>query len=172
MDIRESLEGEHSKSMTMRITGYVGDSQERFDDLLSVMLGGDRTVSQRAAWPLGKVGETFPHLLKKHWTKLVRVLDEQGHHPAIYRNILRMFAQQEIPGQHAARVLDICFRFMVSEAQPAAVRAFSISVAASICSRYPGLSAELRLVLDDLSRLPQQPAIRVRVREALKTLSR
>ena len=118
------------------------------------------------------MGEAFPYLLKKHWAKLIRVLKEDSRHPAVHRNILRMFERQEVPEEYVALVLDTCFRFTVSEARPAAVRAYSITVAASICARYPELAAEFRLILDDLSRLPQQPAIKVRVREALKLLKR
>ena len=58
----------------------------------------------------------------------------------------------------------------MSETQPAAVRAFALTVAAKISKRYPELKNELLLILKELRSLPQLPSLKVRIKMALKEL--
>lgn len=171
MDLRKNILAEHSKAMKLRIARFIGDDQGRFDELMACMLSEDPVLSQRAAWPLSEAAVAHPRLIKKHWGKLVRELGRSERHPAVARNILRIFEPLEVPEKYAAQVLDLCYGFIRSEAVPVAIRAYAITVAASISNKYPDLKKEMLSILGELGTVPQQPAIRVRVREAIRMLA-
>jgi hypothetical protein len=170
MDIEQALISEHSKRQTMNIVKFVGDDKTRFKELLHLFLNGEYRITQRAAWSLSLVSEQHPALIRPHLSKLIKKLNEPGLHPAIPRNILRIFQEIEIPEKLQGRLVDLCFKFITDAAQPVAVKAFSITVAARICGNYPELKKELLMVLEELNRYPQQPALRVRLRDAFKQL--
>jgi hypothetical protein len=170
MNIRTSLEKEHSSAMTKAIIAWVCDDRARFRELMDIFLGGPYRITQRAAWPLSYAAVSHPTLVRPYIPRLLQLLAEKGHHPAIHRNILRIFQETGVPEVHAARLFDLCSRFIPSASEPVAVRAFAITTAAGIAEKYPGLRRELRLLLDGLQQHPQPPAIRVRVKRALKQI--
>ena len=167
---RTSLIQEHSKSQTMKIVRFVGSDNIRFKKLLGIFLNGEYRVTQRAAWPLSYIAIKHPELIQNHIAKLISRLNEPNLHPSIPRNILRIFQSINIPEKYHGTLLDICFKFIMNAAQPAAIRAFSISAAVNICKNYDELKKELVLVLDELKKYPQRPAISSRLKHAFKAL--
>ena len=97
--------------------------------------------------------------------------DEQAHE-AVARNLLRIFQGQEIPEKYSARLLDMCLRWIRSEHEAIAIRAFSITVATQICKKYPELISELKIIIDELTQHPMSAAIQVRVKRSLKELEK
>lgn len=172
MNLEERLGAEHSKTLTTAIVNYIGDDKKRFKVLMDLFLKGDYRLTQRAAWPLSFVAIAHPELIIPYIGKLIKKLTEPGNHPAIARNILRTFQEIEIPEKHHGVLIDVCFKFITSEAYPSAIRAFAISTATNICAKYPELKNELLLVLNELNQLPQPPAIKSRIRSALKDLKK
>ena len=170
MELEQSLLLERSKAMAMRIVAYVGDDESLFDELLAIMLGNDARLAQLAAWPAADAARAHPQLLRRHWPRLMHALEQQETHNSVRRSILRMMEVQEIPEKYAAPVLDQCIEYITSESAPIAVRAYAITIAAGISARYTELTKELLMILAELSRVPQPPAITVRIRRALKML--
>ena len=172
MDLRKKLEAEHSKSLTTAIINYVGNDQLRFKTLMELVFADDYTLSQRASWPLSYIALEHPDLVKPYFKKLIDKLDDKKSHPAILRNILRLFEKMDIPEKYQGPLLDCCFGFIRNETVPVAIRAFSITAATNICKHYPELKHELMLLIKELEILPQPPAIRVRIRSAIKILKK
>lgn len=170
MDIRKRLEQEHSKALTTTIQNYVGNNKTRFRQLITLFLGNDPVLVQRSAWPLSYIAMEFPALVKPYIGKLVKKLQLPNQHPAVTRNILRIFQQMDLPDKHLGPLVDVCMAFITSELQPAAIRAFAITTAANICKTYPELKNELRLTLNELNSYPQLPAVKYRIKTALKAL--
>jgi len=170
MTIRDRLESGHSKTITNQIIRYVGRDKERFNELLDVFFGKDKKLQQRAAWPLGYLAEGNPRLIEPHLKKLIRLLEQQGNHPAVARCILRIFQQYDMPDKYHGELIDLCFKFILNPSTPIAIRAYAITTAAHISVAYPELKREMLLVLDELGHEEQPPAIRVRLKIALKTL--
>jgi hypothetical protein len=170
MNIKLRLGEEHSKNLTLAIVNFIGQDKKRFKELMTVFFGGDHRLTQRAAWPFSFVAIAHPELLKPYFGKLVAKLKEGDAHPAIARNILRTFQEVDVPEKFQGELVDICFKCIMSEMKPIAIRAFAMSVAARICKHYPELKNELLLILKDLALLPQTPAIKVRIKSALKQL--
>lgn len=172
MNIRSALELEHSKTLTEKVVKYIAGSTSRFHELMEAFLGDERLISQRAAWAFGYIGASHPELLEKYYPQLLKKLSEPKLHNAIHRNILRAFESTEIPEKYQAELLDICIAFITSEHHPVAVRAFAITTACNISRNYPELKTELKLILEELNRHPQTPAIKSRIKQAFKILAR
>ncbi len=170
MDIRGQLEYAHNKASTLALVEFIGNDKKKFRTLIEIFLEGEYRLTQRAAWPLSYVAIQHPALIAPYFEQLVKKLQGPKQHPAIARNILRIFQTAEIPETQSGTVIDVCFAFITDPAQPIAIRAFAITVAAGICARYAELKNELIPILRDLQQFPQPPAITVRVKSALKKL--
>lgn len=170
MNIRERLEAEHSKTVTLAVVSYIGRDKKRFRELMTILLDGEYRLTQRAAWPLSHVAIEHPELIAPYYAKLIQKLESPNEHPAIARNILRIFQECPVPEKHWGSLIDICFKFIMSETKPAAIRAFAITVASRICRHFPELRNELILMLRELSAIPQLPAVKQRTKLALKEL--
>lgn len=170
MKIQAILEEGHSKELTDRIVKYVGNDRSRFKELIDIFLKGEYRITQRAAWSLSHCAIDHPEFIKPYFGALIKKMQEKNHHPAITRNILRMFQEIEVPEKYCGTLLDLCISYMTSEMQATAIRAFAITVATRMCKRFPELKNELRMILDELNHYPQLPAVRHRIKLALKDL--
>ena len=65
MNIRDTLLEEHSKAQCHKIVAYIGNNQERFNELAALFLYDEYRVAQRAAWPLSYCVAAHPGLIKK-----------------------------------------------------------------------------------------------------------
>ena len=55
MNLREALLKEHSKKQMLKIVKYIGNDQQRFDELMKLFLESEYRITQRAAWPVRTV---------------------------------------------------------------------------------------------------------------------
>jgi hypothetical protein len=168
MDIRGVLISGHSRALTTSIVRYIGADAKKFKVLTDIFFGGDPRLTQRSAWPMSDIGINEPQLVLPYLAKLLDALDDNEAHPAVPRNILRVLQFVEVPEKHCSRLLDQCFSFIRGGSAPVAVRACAITVASNICNRFPDLRSEFVILLNDISAHPQTPAIRQRVKLALK----
>src|SRR5436190_7481949 len=172
MDIRKRLEEEHSKTVTLAIVKYIGADKKRFKELMEVFLGKEYRPTQRAAWSMSYVAAAQPQLIAPYFEKLISKLQQKNNHPAIPRNILRIFQDIDLPDKYEGKVVDFCFSVLMNESEPVAVRAFAITVASRICMKYPELARELVIILNEMIQLPQTAAIRHRAKVGLKKLEK
>jgi hypothetical protein len=168
-DLREEILREHSKKQTAKIVKWVGDDAERFDELINLFLKDEYRVVQRSAWMVGNCGIDHPEFLKPYFQKLITYLAQPDTHPAVRRNILRIFQFVEIPKKFHGRMIDLCIKFLISKDEPIAVKAFAMTVASNIAQANPELKSELRMIIEDM--LPYGSAgIRARAKHVLKEL--
>jgi len=166
MDIRQALMTEHSKRQTMAIVEYIGDDARRFAELMKLFFAGEYRLTQRAAWPMNYCAERHPELILPYLPKLLDCLERDDMHTAVKRNVVRLLQYIEIPKRLTGRVYSHCVDLIDDAYQPAAVRAFALTVAARIAKREPDLMNELRLIVS--KHLPQATAaFQVRAREIL-----
>ncbi len=166
MDIRQALMTEHSKRQTMAIVEYIGDDARRFAELMKLFFAGDYRLTQRAAWPMNYCAERHPELIRPYLPKLLDCLERDDMHTAVKRNVVRLLQYIEIPKRLTGRVYSHCVDLIDDAYQPAAVRAFAMTVAARIAKSEPDLMNELRLIVS--KHLPQATAaFQVRAREIL-----
>ncbi len=148
MDIKAEILKEHSKEQTIKIASYIGNNQNRFDELIALMLKGEKKVAQRAAWIMNYCVEAKPDIINPHIEELLHNLQNPVH-DAIKRNTLRALEYIEISEDLMGLIAEICFEFLDSTKESIATRVFSMSALYKVCQKEPGLSNELKLVIED-----------------------
>jgi hypothetical protein len=149
MNIYKRLEAEHSAECRDAIIEYVGNSKERFDELMECFLAEEWRICQRAAWPLGYIGRDHPELLSNYHELFIELLSKPSKHVAITRNILRIYEDISIPEDYQGRLFDVSMDLAMSTKQPIAVRAFSLGILANIAGDNPGLAEEILILLEE-----------------------
>jgi hypothetical protein len=147
MDIRQALTAEHSKRQTIAIVEFIGDDARRFAELMKIFFAGEYRLTQRAAWPMNYCAEQRPELIRPYLSKSLDCLARDDMHDAVNRNVLRLLQRVEIPQRLAGKVYSHCVDPIDDAFEPAAVRAFALTVAARIARSEPDLMNELRLVV-------------------------
>lgn len=156
MDLRQEILKEHSKKQCNKIVEWVGDSQQRFNELFHLFLTDEYRVVQRAAWPVSYCVIDHQHFIKNNFSKLMKNLHREGIHNAVKRNSIRLLQYVDIPKKYQGEVLEICFKAISSPVEPVAVKAFSLTVLANLAKTYTEILPELKLVITD--QLPYQTA--------------
>ena len=157
---------EHSKQQTMAIVEYIGEDPKRFAELMKVFFAGDYRLTQRAAWPMNYCAELHPKLILPYLPKLLDCLEREDMHDAVRRNVVRLLQYIEIPKRLTGKVYSHCIDLLDDADQPAAVRAFAMTVATRIAKSEPDLINELRLIVS--KHLPHATAaFRARAKQVL-----
>ncbi len=171
MDLREEILKEHSKKQTNKIIKWVGNNQQKFDELVSLFLKGEYRVTQRAGWPLSYIAIEHPQLISKHLKKLLLNLKKKDLHNAVIRNTLRLLQFIKIPKALEGLAAEICFQLLNDKKQPVAVHVFAMSVIGNLCKNYPELKQELKLSIE--AQLPYATTgYKARSRMVLKEISK
>lgn len=169
MNLREEILREHSRKQTTKIVRWVGTDAERFKQVMQLFLKDEYRVVQRIAWVVSECSIAHPELIKPYFKKLTSYLAKEGTHPAVRRNILRIFQFVEQPEGVQGTLVDLCFRFLTSKDEPVAVKAFAITVLSNIAEENPELKPEVRMVIEQIAPY-SSAAIRSRARCAMKAL--
>ena len=166
-NLRETLLAEHSKAQCTLIVNWVGQSQQRFDELFHLFLNGEYRVVQRAAWPVSYCVIAHPNFISKHWAQLIKNLQQPNLHTAVKRNSVRLLQDIAIPKKYQGQIMDICFKYVESPTEAVAVKAFSLTVLTNLAKQYPDIIPEIKLLIE--KQLPHQtPAFKVRAKMFLK----
>jgi hypothetical protein len=167
MQLREQILKEHSKANCDTIVQWVGASQQRFDELFNLFLGDEYRVVQRTAWPVSYCVEAHPQLIKKHFGRLIKKLQQPQLHNAVKRNSVRLLQHVSIPNKYQGAVMDICFGYVASPQEAVATKAFSLTVLGNLAQQYPEIIPEIKLLIEE--QLPHQtPAFIGRAKAFLK----
>jgi hypothetical protein len=156
VNLKEEILKEHSKAQCTKVVNWVGNNQQRFDELFVLFLAGEYRVTQRAAWPMGYCAIAHPQLIHKHWKKLISDLKKTNLHEAVKRNTVRLLQDMEIPEKYQGDLMDICFRYLESPTEALAVKVFSMSILGNLAKKYPEIKSELKLLIED--QVPGQTA--------------
>lgn len=170
MNLRETILAEHSKNNCSRIVKWVGNDQQRFDELFRFFLEDEPQVIQRAAWALSYAVIAHPELIKKHFSKLLNNLSKKGLHDAVKRNTVRLLQDIDIPEKFQGQVMNICFDYIISPHEKPAIKAFSLTILQHLTKQYPDIKQELRTIIEDRWD-HESAAFRSRGKKILKELS-
>ncbi|MEY3421409.1 MAG: hypothetical protein RIR48_1701 [Bacteroidota bacterium] len=148
MDIKALLLKEHSKAVTSVIVNYYLKHPDKIDELMDCFFESNYRICQRAAWPVGILGEKNPEIIISYLPKLITNLTEPKH-DAIIRNTVRIWQKMKIPENFQGEVFELCFNFILNPKAAIAIRAFSMTVCANIAKDIPELREELILAISD-----------------------
>jgi len=124
---------------------------------------------QRAAWPVSYCVSAHPKFIVKHWSSVIKNLGKPNLHDAVKRNTIRFLEDIEIPEEYHGDILNLCFTYLESPAEPLAVKAFSMTVLGNLAKFYPEIIPELKLIVED--QIPHQTVgFRTRARKVFKQI--
>ena len=168
-DLRKEILKEHSKVQSTRIVKWIGNDQQRFDELFNLFIKDEYRVVQRAAWPLSYCVMAHPDFINKHWGSLIKNLEKPNLHVAVKRNSVRLLQELTIPEKYRGRIMNICFNYLETPGETLAVKVFSMSVLGNLAKYYPEIIPELKLMIED--QVPHQTVgFRTRARKVLKQI--
>jgi len=171
MKLRDELLKEHTKENCMRIVRWIGNSEQRFAQLIDLFINEEYRVVQRAAWPLSYVLQDHPGLAKKHLPVLLDNLDNPALGGAAKRNTLRALQTVPIPEKYHGVVMNHCFNYISDPTEKAAVKAFALTVLENLSQLYPDIKGELKLIIEEA--MPNEsPAFISRAKKILTRMSK
>lgn len=168
MNLRETILAEHSKANCNKIVNWVGDSQERFDELFNLFLNSEFRVNQRAAWPISYCVINYPKLISRHFSRLIRNLHKPILHDSIKRNTVRLLQHIDIPEKFHGEIMDLCFHYISSPTEAVAIKAFSLSILQNLSKQYPEIRNEVKLIIEERWEY-ETAAFRSRAKKFLKS---
>lgn len=148
MSIHTILQTGHSRTITNQILDAIAKNPAFIDDLMACFFDANLRICQRAAWPLGDLGEKYPELIIPYLPEMIKNLAHPKH-DAIIRNTVRTWQYMKIPEAYQGDIFEICFNYIIDPKIPIASRAFSMTVCANICKDIPELKDELILAIED-----------------------
>ncbi|MES2848296.1 MAG: hypothetical protein V4685_04535 [Bacteroidota bacterium] len=168
MNLREEILKEHSRAQRTKVVNWVGDSQQRFNELFFLFLNDECRVTQRAAWAVSYCVADHPVFIRSNFSKLLKNLQKPKLHDSIKRNSVRLLQHVDIPEKYQGEVMNICFQYLESPTEAVAIKAFSLTVLSNLAKQYPEIIPEVKLLIED--QLPHQTAaFKVRAKFFLKS---
>lgn len=170
MNIEEQLLIEHSRANATFISNYIGTNSIKFDQLMKLFFVNKYIITQRAAYSVGISIDNHPELIEPYIKALINNLDHDIH-DAVKRNTVRILEKIDIPESHQGILTEKCFQYLLSNNEPIAVKAFSMSILFNMAMKYHELKNELKIVIEDMME-HGTPAITSRGKKILKALDR
>jgi hypothetical protein len=171
MDIRKSLMSDPGKENARRISDYIGDDPVRMKELMLMFLKGSFRENQRAAYPVIYITDRAPEMLKPYLSEMIAFMTDDVH-DAVIRNTMRLFQNIDLPEEVEGLVYDKAFRYLSSPKYAIAIRAFSMTVLANICVKYPELKIEVIPLIQDVLEVTESSGIKARGKNILKMLAK
>lgn len=147
MDIQSQLLKEHSRGNAHLIADYILQNPQELGALIEIFKNGELQLAQRAAWPVGIIGEETPHLLLPYLKPFLILLKNPAH-DAVSRNIYRTLQFVEIPENLCSAYFDQCLHDVIRPSAAIAIKAFAMTVAFHIGKRFPDLKPELKMAIE------------------------
>lgn len=148
MDFRSLLYSFPSGQEKELYIAEVGASGKYFADLIDIALHEDDPLAWRAAWILDGSDEQFPGLAEDFVASIVKALPGIKSKGTI-RSLLRLLCRYDIGEDEQGILIDLCFKYLVSELYPVAVKVHAMQIVYNHALIYPELKEELILVIED-----------------------
>jgi hypothetical protein len=96
-------------------------------------------------------------------------LEKPNLHNSVKRNTVRLLQDIAIPKKFQGQVMNLCFDYISSPDEAAAVKAFSLTILENLSNQYPEIKPELKTIIEDRWDY-ESAAFHSRARKILKKL--
>lgn len=169
MDLKTEILKEHSKSNTFRLLEWIGNDENKLEQLFALFLMEDQKLVQRSSWIITSLAEASPDLIQKYLPLMINRMVNENVHVGVRRNIIRSLQFVQIPQTLEGTVLNACFSFLENPKEGNVVQVFSMTVIEKLTEEYPELIPEFICIIERNLENEPSPAFRNR---AFKTLIR
>jgi len=152
---------------------YIGDDSELFAELMSFMIQEeDAKLSMRASWVFSHLGIEYPNLIIPYYKNIVNILERDGFHPGMHRNVLRVLMRVDIPKRWRMKVLDECCRLIMRADTAIAAVCNAMNTAFNMAKSEPDLLEELKMIISENPRKHLGGGYKVRKMEILTEIDK
>lgn len=130
------------------IADIVIHSPKRIEELWQIATS-DVTNSWRAAWALSHINEKQRDLLTPYLTEIIAIVVSTNN-LSLKRELIKILLEHPLPEDPSAQLLDSSIATITSRTVPVGLRMYSMSVVDKYCDRYPELTAEFMVILDEI----------------------
>lgn len=169
MNIAQALENKHSKAQAEEIVQSIVMNPSKMEELMECFFSDNIRICQRAAWPLGMLGEKAPELISPYTPQLIKTLHSKNSNDTIVRNILRTWKDMELDEEYEGEIFEICYDHFLNTKNAIAIRVFAMYICTNIACKYPELADELIPEIE-LNLSHDSPGIRSGSKTSLKRL--
>jgi hypothetical protein len=134
---------ETSRRNTDLIAGLVFQKPEVFDELIAIYLSNEEPVSRRAAWVVDTVSREVPGLIKPDHLLSITGMLEKFSHDALRRHSLCILSRSPIADELHGILVKTCFDWLLSPAEPVAVKVYCMEILYLISFVVPEIRNEL-----------------------------
>ncbi len=165
MDLVAILSEKQSSKNVKHITEKALEDPSILKALVKLMDNGSKRLSQNAAWPICHITDADPTVFSKHQKKLLALLRRTDVHPAVHRNVIRIFHYLKVDTQLEGELLDICFHFLNVKETPIAVQHLAMHILWKMTKQYPELLNEFQETVKMIVQQNPAPAFKYMARK-------
>jgi hypothetical protein len=169
MNIKQQLLEELSKYNINNVASFIGNQEALFKELMVFAFSEEDKLSLRASWVSTIICDSYPEMIFPFLEEIATKI-KSIKHSGIRRNLLRSIANIEIPERLQGIFYDISFQWMLSSAEPPALRVFCMQIIYNTAKNEPDLLKEFALVLKDLLGNSDSAGIKSRANNILKQI--
>lgn len=163
-DLKSLVLSIRSRPRSQQMMDLIAANEQMLKQLTKLLVSGDAELLQRGVWPLYLLSEKYPEKLTPYLPRLVKLLDDPHHHPAVYRNITGLLQYTVIKSSQEGSIMNSCFRLLASPATAVAAKVNCLTVLKRLSGKYPEILPELKLLTHEL--YDEQPvSFRARARK-------
>jgi len=148
MDFKSKLAKIPSGTGKELIIQEVLNSSHQFKTLLDFALYGKDPLAWRAGWILDGCDEQAPGLASDYISGIIHRLP-RIESTGTLRCLLRLLSRYDIKEKNQGVLIDQCFKYLVSELYPVAVKVHAMQIIYKHVLIYPDLKQELITVISD-----------------------
>ncbi|HBB92629.1 MAG: hypothetical protein A2X22_12255 [Bacteroidetes bacterium GWF2_49_14] len=169
----ESILSDSSRSLADYAAMTVGDDPKLLKQVFDLSLLQKKQVSMRAARVFDLCCERNPGFVRPWLKKIVRELPKLKDN-SVKRIFLHILVRHPWVDDEVGmgRLIDTLFRWLSDDAQPIAVKAYSLSILENLSTLYPEFRNELILTLEESIPFWESAALQSHGRKMLKKLTR
>lgn len=147
MELEELLLIDQSRINADHAVEIITQKPELFDTLWSLYLKNEEPVSRRAAWVMDILTDRMPLLKESQLDLMINHLYEFKH-DGLKRHTLKIIERNNITEKQMGQLMLICFQWLESPYESAAVKVFCLKILDKIALREPQISRELIDIID------------------------
>jgi len=175
MILKDQILLEHTAKNAKLIANYIEAKPEKLEELLKLVLGDDKLLSQRSSWVLAKFSESF-------YCEFIPFLDfilseiNNAKHNAVHRNFSKVFmilTNKEniefLTDNQIDAIVDISFGWVIDKNEKAAVVACGMYTLQNLLKKRSWIASDLKLhIVENMS--SSLPSFRAAGKKVLKSI--
>ncbi len=170
MDIIEFLSIDSSRLNADLLVEKFEEKKEVFSTLLDIMYEDTYPLSMRASRVVWLIAKKYPLFIEPYIPEFINRLTNFKT-DGVRRNILSILVDIPLPDIDPGELFDICYSWLASEKEPAAIRGNAITILYKISEKEPDLKPELIELFQ--AQLPcDSRGIEARIKDVLKKLNK